>query len=64
MKINNTDGSRIEIHIQGWSWVYVRVAGAWEDAQARVRTEVSADTVRTRINSALCIGGEIRITHE
>ena len=62
MKIENTDGSRIEIRISGWSWVFVRVAGAWEDAQARVRTEVDADTVRNRINSALCMGGEIRIT--
>ena len=57
-----SDGSRIEIHIQGYVWKFVRVAGAWEDAQARVRTEVSADTVRTRISSALCMGGEIRIT--
>ena len=62
MKIENTDGSRIEIHISGWSWVFVRVAGAWEDAQARVRTEVDADTVRNRISTALCMGGEIRIT--
>ena len=64
MKISNIDGSRIEIRIQGWSWVYVRVACAWEDAQALVRTEVSEDTVRTRINSALCMGGDVRITHE
>ena len=60
--VNFRDGSRIEIRIQGWSWVFVRIAGAWEDAQARVRTEVSGDTVRTRINSALCMGGEVRIT--
>ena len=58
------DGSRIEIRIQGWSWVYVKVAGAWEDAQAIVRTEVSADTVRTRISTALCMGGDVWITHE
>ena len=64
MKITNTDGIRIEVHIQDHSWVFVRVAGAWEDAQAPVRTEVSGDTVRTRINSALCMGGEVRITHE
>ena len=64
MKISNVDGSRIEIRIQGYLWVYVRVACAWEDAQARVRTEVSADTVRNRISTALCLGGEVRITHE
>ena len=64
MKINSTDGTRIEIRIQGWSWTFVRVAGAWEDAQARVRTEVSGDTVRNRISTALCMGGEVRITHE
>ena len=64
MKTNNTDGTRIEIHIQGYVWKFVRVAGAWEDALARVRTEVSADTVSNRINSALCMGGEVRITHE
>ena len=64
MKITNTDGIRIEVHIQDHSWVFVRVAGAWEDARASVRTEVSGDTVRTRINSALCMGGEVRITHE
>ena len=64
MKISKTDGTRIEIRIQGWSWVYVRVAGAWEDAQSSVRTEVSGDTVSNRINSALCMGGEVRITHE
>ena len=58
------DGTRIEVRIQGHSWVFVRIAGAWEDAQARVRTEVEADTVRTRISTALCMGGEIRITHE
>jgi len=62
--INFNDGSRIEIRIRGFLWVFVMVAGAWEDALARVRTEVSADTVRTRINSALCMGGEVRITHE
>ena len=64
MKIKNTDGTRIEVRIQGHLWVFVRVAGAWEDAQAPVRTEVSGDTVRTRINSALCMDGEVRITHE
>ena len=64
MKVANTDGSRIEIRIQDHSWIYVRVAGAWEDAQAKVRTEVSADTVSNRISTALCMGGEIRITHE
>ena len=64
MKIANTDGTRIEIRIQSWVWVFVRIAGAWEDAQARVRTEVSGDTVSNRINSALCMGGEVRITHE
>ena len=64
MNISNTDGTRIEVRIQGYVWKFVRIAGAWEDAQARVRTEVEADTVRTRINSALCMGGEIRITHE
>ena len=64
MKISNVDGSRIEIRIQDHSWVYVRVAGAWEDAQARVRTEVSADTVKNRISTALCMGGAVRITHE
>ena len=62
MKINNADGTRIEVRIQGWSWMFVRVAGAWEDAQALVRTEVDADTVRNRISTALCMGGEIRIT--
>ena len=62
--MNFSDGSRIEIRIQGYVWVFVRVAGAWEDAQASVRTEVSGDTVRTRINSALCMGGDVRITHE
>ena len=65
MKISNVDdGSRIEIRIQGYLWVYVRVACAWEDAQARVRTAVSADTVSNRISTALCLGGEVRITHE
>ena len=64
MKVANTDGSRIEIRIQDHSWIYVRVAGAWEDAQAKVRTEVSADAVSDRISTALCMGGEIRITHE
>ena len=62
--MNFNDGTRIEIRIQGWSWIYVRVACAWEDAQARVRTEVEADTVSNRISTALCMGGEIRITHE
>ena len=62
--MNFSDGSRIEIHIQSWVWVFVRIAGAWEDAQAVVRTEVDADTVRNRISTALCMGGEIRITHE
>ena len=64
MKINNTDGTRIEVRIQGYVWKFVRIAGAWEDAQAVVRTEVEADTVRTRINTALCMGGDVRITHE
>ena len=64
MKINNADGTRIEVRIQGYVWKFVRVAGAWEDAQARVRTEVEADTVSNRISTALCMGGEIRITHE
>ena len=64
MKINFTDGSRIEICIHDHSWVFVRVAGAWEDAQAPVRTEVSGDTVSNRISTALCMGGEVRITHE
>ena len=64
MKITNTDGTRIEIRIQDHSWVFVHIAGAWEDAQARVRTEVEADTVRNRISTALCMGGEVRITHE
>ena len=58
------DGSRIEIRIQGYVWKFVRIAGAWEDAQDRVRTEVEADTVRNRISTALCMGGEVRITHE
>ena len=60
MKFN--DGSRIEIRIQGYVWKFVRIAGAWEDAQARVRTEVEADTVSNRISTALCMGGEVRIT--
>ena len=64
MNIINTDGTRIEVRIQGYVWKFVRIAGAWEDAQARVRTEVSGDTVRTRISTALCMGGEVRITHE
>ena len=64
MKINNADGTRIEVRIQGYVCKFVRVAGAWEDAQARVRTEVEADTVSNRISTALCMGGEIRITHE
>ena len=58
------DGSRIEIRIQGYVWKFVRIAGAWEDAQARVRTEVEADTVRNRISTALCMGGDVRITHK
>ena len=60
--LNFSDGSRIEIRIQGYVWKFVRVAGAWEDALARVRTEVEADTVSNRISTALCMGGEIRIT--
>ena len=64
MNISFNDGSRIEIHIQDHSWVFVRIAGAWEDAQARVRTEVSVDTVKNRISTALCMGGAVRITHE
>lgn len=64
MKIDFTDGSRIEIRIQGFMWEFIRVAGAWEDALSNVRTEVEADTVRNRISTALCMGGEIRITHE
>ena len=64
MNISNVDCSRIEIRIQGYVWKFVRIAGAWEDAQAVVRTEVEADTVRNRISTALCMGGEIRITHE
>ena len=64
MNINFSDGSRVEIRIQGYVWKFVRVAGAWEDALARVRTEVSADTVRNRISTALCMGGDVRITHE
>ena len=62
--MNFKDGARIEIRIQGCSWVFIRVAGAWEDARAIVRTEVEADTVRNRISTALCMGGEVRITHE
>ena len=64
MKITNTDGIRIEVHIQDHSWVFVRVAGAWEDARAVVRTEVEDDTVSNRISTALCMGGSVRITHE
>ena len=62
MKVANTDGTRIEIRICNYLWVFVRVAGAWEDAQASVRTEVEADTVSNRISTALCMGGEVRIT--
>ena len=62
--MNFNDGTLIEVRIQGHSWVFIRVAGAWEDAQAVVRTEVEADTVRNRISTALCMGGEVRITHE
>lgn len=58
------DGTRIEVRMLGRVWTFVRVAGAWEDAQARVRTEVSGDTVSYRIRTALCMGGEVRITHE
>ena len=66
MKINSTDGTRVEIRIQdpSWSWVFIRIAGAWEDAQARVRTCVAEDTVSYRIRTALLMGGEVRITHE
>ena len=64
MRMNFCDGSRIEIRIQGYVWKFTRIAGAWEDAQARVRTEVSADTVSNRISTALCMGGDVRITHE
>ena len=64
MKIASTDGTRIEVRIQGHSWVFIRIAGAWEDALAQVRTEVEADTVSNRISTALCMGGDVRITHE
>ena len=62
--MNFNDGTRIEVRIQSWVWVFVRIAGAWEDAQAMVRTEVEADTVRNRISTALCMGGDVRITRE
>lgn len=62
--MNFNDGTLIEIHIQSWVWMFIRVAGAWEDALAQVRTEVEADTVSNRISTALCMGGEVRITHE